>query len=93
MIQKIKNRIFVVLNGFASDDFSSRIFYLSIIALIFLNVFAVILETVENLSSRYLIFFKTFEMFSVFTFTLEYLLRLWTCTADTRFHGAIKGRI
>lgn len=29
----------------------------------------------------------------MFVFTLEYLLRLWTCTVDTRFHGAIKGRI
>lgn len=93
MIQKVKNRIFAVLNGFATGGFSNRAFHLSIMTLIFLNVFAVILETVENLSSQYMIFFKTFEVFSVLVFTLEYLLRLWTCTADTRFHGAIKGRI
>lgn len=56
------------------------------------NVIAVILETVEDLSSHYALFFKSFEVFSVFIFTIEYLFRLWACTADDRFKGAMTGR-
>ena len=92
MIQKLKNRIFAILNEAPKDDLPGRVFHVFIITLIFLNVFAVILETVESLSSRYIIFFKAFEVFSVFIFTIEYLLRLWTCTTDTRLNRVIKGR-
>ncbi|MDQ1272609.1 MAG: voltage-gated potassium channel, partial [Planctomycetota bacterium] len=79
MIQKVKNRIYEILHGVPTEDAHVRVFHVFIITLIFLNVFAVILETVESLSSRYIIFFKAFEVFSVFIFTIEYLLLLWTC--------------
>jgi voltage-gated potassium channel len=36
--------------------------------------------------------FKAFDVFSVFVFTVEYLLRLWTCTTDKKFRGPVKGR-
>lgn len=93
MIEEVKDRIFAVLDGSSNDNLFNRIFHLSIMALISLNVLAVVLETVESLSSQYVIFFKTFELFSVSVFTLEYLFRMWTCTVDIRFHGAINGRI
>lgn len=93
MIQKIKNRIEEILNGVSTADKYARIFQVFIITLIFLNVFAVILETVEGIFSRCTMAFKAFDAFSVFVFTAEYLLRLWTCTSDKRFRGALKGRL
>ncbi len=92
MIQKVKNRISDILNGTSAEDLPGRAFHVFIITLIFLNVIAVILETVESLSTQYSSFFRTFETFSVSIFTIEYLLRLWTCTTDKRFTGAMKGR-
>lgn len=92
MIQKVKKRIFDVLHGTSTEDVHVRVFHVFIITLIFLNVFAVILETVESLSSQFIVFFKAFEVFSVFIFTIEYLLRIWTCTSDKRFRGTMKGR-
>ncbi|CAG0942381.1 Cyclic nucleotide-gated potassium channel [Candidatus Brocadiaceae bacterium] len=92
MIQKVKKRIFDVLHGTSTEDVYVRVFHVFIITLIFLNVFAVILETVESLSLQYMILFRAFEVFSVFVFTVEYILRLWTCTTDKRFRGTMKGR-
>lgn len=89
---KLKKRIFEILFA-SSNDLSSRIFGIFIISLISLNVFAVILETVENLSLKYELFFISFEVFSIIIFTIEYLLRLWTCTVDKRFSNPLIGRI
>ena len=93
MIQRLKYQIFEILNIESPDKLPTRIFDISIITLIFLNVIAVILETVESLSSQHKLFFWAFEVFSVTVFTIEYLLRLWTCTNDNRFKSPIKGRI
>jgi voltage-gated potassium channel len=93
MLQKLKNRIFEILDATTSDKLPTRIFDVFIITLIFLNVVAVILETVKSLSSQYKPFFGTFEAFSVSVFTIEYLLRQWTCTHDNKFNSPVKGRI
>jgi voltage-gated potassium channel len=45
--------------------------------LIIVNVFAVILESEHPIYKRYRLYFDTFEIFSVFIFTVEYLIRLW----------------
>ncbi len=71
----------------------SKSFSIFILTLISLNVIAIVLETVESLSSRYALFFRTFDVFSVSIFTIEYLLRLWSCTSSDRFKAPIKGRL
>lgn len=64
-----------------------------ILILIAVNVIVGVFETVQSLHQAYFNFFYYFEAFSVVTFTVEYLLRLWSCTAVERYQGAIKGRI
>ena len=93
MSQRLKNRLFEILEPASVNDLYSKLFDIFIMTLISLNIIAVVLETVESLSSRYASFFWIFEVFSVSVFTIEYLLRLWTCPADNRFKGSIKGRI
>jgi len=93
MRKKVKKRTFEILEIASADDLLSRTLDIFIMTLIFLNVIAVILETVQSFSPQYTLFFEAFEIFSVSIFTIEYLLRLWTCTTDNRFKGAIKGRI
>lgn len=48
-----------------------------IYALIILNIFALILESYEELNSKYSHIFYFFEAFSVAIFTVEYLIRIW----------------
>jgi voltage-gated potassium channel len=93
MSQKIKKRIFEILEIASTYDLASRTFDIFIITLISLNTLAVILETVKSLFFQFANFFRTFEIFSVSVFTIEYLLRLWTCTSDSRFRRPFKGRI
>ena len=50
--------------------------------LIVLNVFAIIFETVSALDRLMGGFFFAFEVFSVAIFTVEYGLRVWSCTED-----------
>lgn len=92
MYQQLKKRIFNILEA-RTDSLDSRIFTIFIITLITLNVIAVILETVEGLSSQYSAIFFTFEIFSIVIFTIEYILRIWSCTADAKYSRPITGRI
>lgn len=93
MNQKVKKRIFEILEIASIGDLPSRIFDVFIMTLILLNVIAVILGTVERISSQYALFLRIFEVFSVAIFTVEYFLRLWSCTTDNRFENPIIGRI
>ena len=65
----------------------------SLLALILLNVLAVILETVRSLQLRFSKVFWAFEIFSVAVFSVEYAARIWSCTADPRYRQPIVGRL
>ena len=64
-----------------------------ILLLIFLNVLAVILETVPALEESYGVYFFRFEVFSVTIFSIEYLARIWACTSQAKFSHPIWGRV
>ena len=64
-----------------------------IISLIILNTIAVILETVDYFNRNYHHFLRTFDIISVAAFTVEYILRLWSCTANPHYSHPIKGRL
>jgi len=93
MSQKLKKRISEILEVATPGDQLSRIFDIFIITLISLNIIAVILETVESLSSKYMPFFRNFEIFSVVIFTIEYISRIWSCTVNAKFKNPVLGRI
>lgn len=89
----LKKRVYEILEIAKKNDTASRIFDIFILSLISLNIIAVILSTVETLSIKYFDFFRFFEVFSVSVFTVEYILRVWSCTANEQFHRPYIGRI
>lgn len=93
MITKARKRIFEILEVAGSDDAASRIFDVFIVGLISLNLIAVVLGTVESLYDRYGRIFTNLEKYSVIIFTIEYLLRIWTCTVNKKFNKPVSGRI
>lgn len=93
MSETAKKRLFEILEASSSNDSAGRLFNISIMTLISLNVIAVMLETVQSLSSRYKFLFQIFEIFSVSVFTVEYLLRLWACTCIEKYKNPVTGRI
>mgnify|MGYP002633887137 FL=1 len=64
-----------------------------LLALILLNVVAVILETVKSFQLRFGTAFRVFEVISVGVFSVEYAARIWACTADPRYRQPIIGRL
>lgn len=88
-----KHRIYEIVQVAKTGDQISRIFDQTIIVLIILNAMALVLETVSSINVLMGPFFKSFEVFSVAVFTVEYILRLWTSTHDTRYNSAIIGRL
>ena len=96
MYERLKRRVYEIVecppreaDGRTAFDY----FDFFIVALIIANVLAVMLETVEQVAAPYDRLFRGFEVFSVVVFTVEYLLRLWACTADPRYSGALRGRL
>ena len=74
---KIKQRIFKIIQVAKPNDKLSRIFDISLMSLIMLNVCLVIADTF-TLRENLLKIFSHIETVSVIIFTIEYILRVWT---------------
>jgi len=61
--------------------------------LIVVNTAAQILETVDAVYDAVPWFFSTLEIVSMVIFTVEYVLRIWSCTAETRYAHPVFGRL
>jgi len=91
--KKFKKRSYEILEMGVSNDRWSRIVDLFIISLIFINVVAVILESVPLLRSTYQSVFDAIEFFSICIFSFEYLMRIWSITEKEEYAGPLKGRL
>ncbi|MDR3611260.1 MAG: ion transporter [Ignavibacteriaceae bacterium] len=90
---KIKYRIWEFLENIHPEDKKVRIERYFILILIVLNVMAAILGTVKSIEIKYEVFLYNFEVFSIAVFTVEYILRLWSCTSDIRYSNPLSGRL
>ena len=72
-----------------------RLIHFGLPTLIVLNVLAVIFESVESWSVVHGPIFHAFDTISVFLFTIEYLIRLWTAVdlPNPRFQHPVWGRL
>ena len=90
---QLRSKVFAILNPSSESTLRQKIFEIAILSLILLNVFAVIAETIETVELQYSTLLWNFEVFSVAVFTVEYFLRLWTCTVLERYQQPILGRL
>lgn len=74
----LRQKVYQVIETGRGDHRLSRLFDVSMMGLILLNVAAVVMETVPSYAAAYGAEFAAFNVFSVAVFTVEYLLRLWT---------------
>lgn len=88
--ESIKQRVHRILDrtdgGFSGFD-------VFIISLICLNVIALIVETVDEIHDVSPLAFRTFDTISVVIFTVEYALRVWSCTAEEQYGQPVWGRL
>ncbi len=90
---KLKRRVYEILEPAGAGDRASRVFDVFMLSLIVLNIVALTLESDHGIYLRARAFFDAFEAVSVVIFTGEYLLRLWSCTANPRYAVPITGRL
>ena len=88
-----KRRVFDIISIGHQEDFPSRFFDYFIVAVIFLNILAMLLETFDSLSAFHELF-RTIEVVTVLVFCVEYILRIWTAEylypGETRKKAIIK---
>lgn len=90
----LKQRAFEILQiPSRPGDQAGRAFDLFIMALISLNVVAVIFETVGDNATRYGRWLQIFEMSSLVVFGTEYVLRMWSITANPMYAHPLRGRL
>jgi voltage-gated potassium channel len=85
-----ESRIVAARRRDASTSTRVRFF---LIALIWLLVFAIILASFSSVYQTYYVLFNAVFAFAIVVFTIELVLRLWSCTVDSRFSSPIKGRL
>lgn len=94
--QSVRQKVWEIVEAVEHADKPKKVldyFDIFILTLIFLNVLAVILETVQSLEENYRAFFFVFEMFSVTVFSMEYLARVWACTSQAKYAHPFWGRL
>ncbi len=94
MSTTVRQRVYEILKSPPShDNPRGRAVASVLILLIFLNVIAAVLETDIGIFQRYGRILDTFAFFSVVVFVVEYILRVWCCTEDPRYHAPVTGRL
>ena len=81
MYENIKKRTSELLSKANITDKPSQYVDTALFILILLNITAVCLESIQGIGNKYQKSFYYFEMFSVFIFGIEYLLRVWSAPA------------
>ena len=89
----VRKRIFELVEPTHDKHDLNYFFDLFIIILILLNVFAMIIASEPEIGNRYRPYFYSFEVFSVIVFSIEYILRLWTCVEQEKYSHPVWGRI
>ncbi len=90
---KLKTRVWEILENKNPADKLGKIDDYFLTTLIFLNVLAVILGTVKWVENEYGTLLNYFEVFSVCAFSLEYFLRMWSCTVEQKYSKPFTGRL
>lgn len=89
----IKKRIQQILDMSLDNDKLGNAFDIFMTTLICLNILALMLQTVDFTRKIVVSFFWWFEAFSIIIFTIEYLLRVWSCTVSPKHSKPLWGRV
>ncbi|MHC1686750.1 MAG: ion transporter [Methanothrix sp.] len=93
MAKSIKLRVYEILEATEENDRVAEQVNIFLLVLVVLNVAAVMLETVDSIYEANKLFFHYFSDISIVVFTIEYLLRIWSCDMDPRYRRPILGRL
>lgn len=84
--RRLRRRVYELLDP-TIETFWDKVVHNGLIALVLLNVIAVVIESVPSIEDRFRTAFWAFEILSVAAFTAEYALRLWTAVEHVPLAG------
>ena len=93
MSKSYKLRIYEILEATNPEDKTAEAVNLFMLVLVVLNVAAVVLETVDGIYLAHKALFQYFADISVVIFTIEYILRMWSCDVDPKYRLPFVGRL
>lgn len=93
LYHSVQRKTYILLHPELGDSKWDKIINGFIILLILLNVAAVVVETVPSIHDPNAQWFHYFDVFSVAVFSIEYILRVWSCVHDPRYKHTIGGRL
>ncbi len=93
MNERIKKRVYEILWRTQPSNKTTKIINYFTLALIVSNVAAFVIGTIPGVFISQILFFVTLIEFSLVIFTIEFILRVWACTINPKFHDHIRGRI
>ena len=88
-----RKRIYDLLHRVHSESRAAAAVEVALLLLIFINIAALVLESVPKINAAYERFFFALEFFSIIIFTIEYILRVWSSVENRRFNKPITGRL
>lgn len=92
-LQEFRKKVYMILEPSIEADRVARAFNIFIITVIVINCFALVFETVDEYYEKFSALFNAIEVISIIIFTVEYILRLWSCTAYEKYKDWFNGRL
>lgn len=92
-MKSLRTRTYEILEVAGPGDTASRVFDVSMMGLIILNLIALSVETVVWIHSAWPVGFFVFECVSVGIFTVEYAVRVWCCVESPKYRRLVVGRL
>jgi voltage-gated potassium channel len=91
-VNELRRRISILLDADRRDVPLGRAIDIFLIVLIIANVIAASVASMAGMRRTWSLVFTVFEIFSVVVFTIEYLLRLWSCVDRPKYEGLSPAR-
>ncbi len=92
-VSVLRQRVHKILEPEDRETRASAFFNVFITAVILLSIAVMVLASVERLEAKYSALFSVVFFFTTIVFSIEYPLRLWSCTADPRYASPVRGRL
>lgn len=93
MFRRYREKGYQLLEAPANHNFARKVVVYVLFIIISLNILVVLLETEHDFYLAYEELLTLVSIVSIGIFSVEYLLRLWVCTENPRFHSPVYGRV
>jgi voltage-gated potassium channel len=88
---RLRKRVYDLLTPVQSNSKAARLIEFGLLFLIFINIIAIVLESVAEINTAYSRYFFQLEVFSIIIFTIEYFLRAWSSVENPKYKKPLTG--